>query len=312
MLHILLTILKMIGIIILTLIGIIALLILLIIFTPLKYELKGDSEGDLDSLKLDARFSFFVHLITVNVQYFEQNLSWQLRIAWKKISSKNDTSGKELETHSAKHLPSSDDKKPTKKQIGDNDKKTTTSIKNLPENNASSDASKILPEKENKTDKDDSSLSDKIDKLINKIKCTFSKICDMIYSVKEKKDLVIDFLNEEHHRAAFLKLLTELKKLIKKLKPKSIKGTISFGFDDPSITGKVLGGISLIYPYIQKNLTINADFENKTLVGDLYIKGKVRISMFLALLLNLIMNKNVRITISHILKLIKTLKQGGN
>lgn len=161
------------------------------------------------------------------------------------------------------------------------------------------------------TESEKTLFTDKVNIFIDKIKCTLSKIYAMIESVIEKKNLVADFLSEDHHNAAFMKLLSEIKKLFKKLKPKALKGHILFGFDDPSITGKVLGCISLFYPYIEKNLTITADFENKKLVGNININGRLRISMFLAFLLNLIINKNVRITISDILSLIKKLKQGG-
>ena len=51
MLHILILILKIIGIIIAVILGILLLLIAIFLFVPVHYEVQGRCDGDLDSLK---------------------------------------------------------------------------------------------------------------------------------------------------------------------------------------------------------------------------------------------------------------------
>lgn len=325
MLHILLTLLKIIGILILSIIGICILLVLLVIFTPLRYELSGDFKGDLDSLNINARFSFFMRLINVRIQFHEKKLEWQARLAWKHLGSEKssgDEQNDSLENATVSKVSPIKEELPVTKTdekvlLNETVEKTVVDDSKRNDNTTKKTAPKIAAKKEDKKEdneenkKEKSSLNDKINSFVEKIKCTSSKICDMIDLVKEKTKVVTEFINNEQHRAALKKLFIEVKKLFKKLIPKKLKGTITFGFDDPGTTGKVLAGISLLYPYIKDNLNIYTDFEGKKLVGDLYIKGRIRISMFLAFLLNLVLNKNVRITISHILKIVKSLKQGG-
>lgn len=327
MLHILLLLLKIIGIIIASVFGILLLFILLLLFTPLHYEITGNSCENLNSLKLNAQISFFVRLIRIKMEYQENELYWKICLAWKKIS--NETSSKQG-TQKQKTLES----KTTESKVPDS-KTTDSKVSNSKTSDSKVSDSKISDSKVSECEtqnykasnheatkheatqkadaeqKSDYKTESFIEKFIEKLKCTFTKIYDMITLLKEKTDAFMDFFNNETHRTAFLKALIEIKRLLKKLKPKKLNGTILFGFEDPSVTGKVLGGISILYPYIQDNLTISADFETKRLSGDLFIKGRIRVSMFLTFLFHMIINKDVRITFRNILKLINELKQGG-
>ena len=294
----LLLLLKIIGIIILSILGIFLLFILLLIFTPIRYELKGECTGNLDSLDFNAKLSFFIRLITVRIQYHENQLVWKVRLAWKKITSESDSAEKKSDTLFSAEQPEK--------------KATAVSVKKVSESSINKDFTHNAKGTSSQEQKTNTGFTEKIETLIKKIKCTFTKICAMINALKEKTDEITAFLSNETHKAAFQKLLSEIRKLFKKLKPKKWDGVITFGFDDPSVTGKVLGGISILYPYIQDNLIVNADFDKKMLSGNLDVKGRIRLSIFLSFLLHLIVNKNVRVTISHILKLIKKFKQGGH
>jgi hypothetical protein len=70
-----------------------------------------------------------------------------------------------------------------------------------------------------------------------------------------------------------------MKRLIKPLKPKEFNLKCSFGFDDPSITGSVLGaahavcGIYGLYDHV----SITADFEKKYLSYESQVIGKIRL-----------------------------------
>lgn len=351
MLHVLLVIIKVIGIIILSIIGLLLFGLLLIIFTPLRYEVEGKCTGDIDSLKLNARFSFLLRLFQFTIQYKEKESSWQARIAWKQIGSAKETasSSEQAEpehTIPAKETPSkSPDKSPA---LVESSQKETVAAAPKSESSEATDVSKTessektevskkvehsekasqskkteqakktsqpkkteqskkakQSETNTKVQEDKKSFSEKIDAVIDKIKCTIQKICDKINQIEEIKETAILFIEDEDHKIAFTRLLSELKRLSKKLKPKRLKSNIRFGFENPSLTGKLLAGVSMIYPYIKDNIQLTADFEEKIFDGDIYIKGKLRISTILSFALRLIINKSVRITITHITKLVK-------
>lgn len=319
MLHILLLLLKILGIILLAVLGIVFLLILTLLFAPLRYELKGSSSGDLSSLNVQAKATFLVRIIRGYVQYQEEKLTWKLHLAWKIFSNQ------EIETNVSENEKESETKKAAlsisedqaahsiSERISDSTLKEPITqektVENKQENKTVSENSKNKTEKiSSETKKGNAADSKKaktgilkkIERLFQKLKCTFGKIYDMMFSLKEKTDEITNFINDETHKSAFFKFLLELKCFLKKIKPKVLDGEISFGFEDPSITGRVLGGISMLYPYLQEHLNISADFEEKTLSGKLYIKGRIRLSMILSFLVHLFLDKTVRITIHHI------------
>ena len=107
-------------------------------------------------------------------------------------------------------------------------------------------------------------------------------------------------MTNEIHQAAFLKVVSELKRLLLRLRPQKIVGEIEFGFDDPAWTGQALAGISILYPYFADCFQVIPDFEEKKLRGQIEIKGKITAKNFVALGLHVILDKNVRMTLRHI------------
>lgn len=116
----------------------------------------------------------------------------------------------------------------------------------------------------------------------------------------EKKEKVIEFLNHEIHRNAFTKTRDEGIRLFRFLKPRRLRGRIRYGFEDPYITGKVLAGAGMLYPFYGGMLVIEPDFEEKIFEGEFYIKGCVRGIYAAIVFLNLILNKDMRTTYKHI------------
>ena len=84
---------------------------------------------------------------------------------------------------------------------------------------------------------------------------------------------------------------------------KEIFTEIHFGFEDPSVTGYVLAGLSMVYPLIGEHTDITPDFENQVLQGKLSARGKLRIIHLAVLILKLLADKNVRITYQHFKKI---------
>ena len=85
MLHILLLILKIIGIILAVILGILVLLACIVVFVPVRYELKGKGSGPFSTLKVKGKVTWLFSLVRADIYYKENKLKWRLRIAWKKI-----------------------------------------------------------------------------------------------------------------------------------------------------------------------------------------------------------------------------------
>lgn len=140
--------------------------------------------------------------------------------------------------------------------------------------------------------------------VFEKIKYTFSKICDKIKILSEKAELVSAFLENEAHQLAFWKLAGELKKLLLRLKPKKLQGELRFGFEDPSLTGKVQAGLSMLYPYLEE-ISFYPDFENKVLDGEVSVQGAARLWPMAVFAWNMVWSRDVRRTVLDVKKLIR-------
>lgn len=372
MVHIILTILKIIGWILLAVLGVIVLLSCVMLFTPLRYEIRAKCDGRLSTLEGGVKFSYFLHLISGSVRYADKKLVWKLRIAWKKLGSEKEAAeavketadevgdvfetGLEiadeagdvfetglkavdeaegradeagfLETEESEENPdmkteSADGMSAGNLDISDSKSESAADLKSenvtgtiredsIPKENERE------PEIQQKTDRQENikkenarrknawqekapkeNLSDRLDHFFEKISCKSEAICGKIKELIRKKEIVMDFLTNEIHKAAFMKVISEIKRLLGRLKPQRINGNLEFGFEDPALTGKVLAGLSILYPYTGDNLQVTPQFEDKILKGDIYIKGSAAAKLFASMGLRLLLNKNIRTTIKH-------------
>ena len=152
-------------------------------------------------------------------------------------------------------------------------------------------------------------LSDKVAAVLEKIEYTFDRMCAKIELLSAKAEIVTEFLSDDVHQSAFLKCLAELKKLLFRLRPKQCRGMIRFGFEDPSLTGKVLAGASMLYPYWGEHVYCCPDFEEKVLEGEVSVKGSLRILPAAVMGWNLLWSRNVRRTVLDAKRMISKLRK---
>ena len=131
---------------------------------------------------------------------------------------------------------------------------------------------------------------------IQKIKCTFRKLCDKIKALSGKKEKLEEFLRDEVHKGAYHKCKKEFFRLMKHLKPKKADVRIVYGFDDPYYTGQALAVFSVLYPFVGGCISVTPDFEHQVLKGSAYLKGKIYLWHFVQSGWKLIWNRNVRQT----------------
>ncbi len=295
MLHILLCILKIIGWILLAIIGIIVLLISILLFAPVRYKLTAKMYGKPETLFIDLNFNWLFHLMRGHVLYDKEKLDWCMKAAWKNFSNEDEEKEESVleEDFMDKGQITESLSKPQK------DNSITPVI----------EEEKVFykeekKETENPSKKKKYNFSEKIRGVLEKIKYTFQKMCATIKSVQKKKDYVERFLKNKTHRRAWDLLFRQIKKLVRRIKPKKISGDIEFGTEDPALTGKILALVSMIYPFTGEHIEIKPDFDEKKLNVDVFVSGRVYSVSFIYLALRLIISKDVRLTYKHIRKLI--------
>ena len=287
MLHILLGLLKIIGILLAVILGIILLVVLVVLFAALRYEVTATADNDIKSLNADISFSWLFRLISGYVKYQEEKVDWQVRIAWKKLNVP-----KEDNAH-----PVNADVEEIAKDVIENSEDTAKEITTEVVNEVKEEVSQNRTETVNTVKKAKK-------KTKKKIGCSFQKISDKIKEITDLKDKIVAFLTAETHKKAFQKLLKELLRLLKKLKPKKLKANVEYGFEDPYKTGSILAYLSMLYPFYGDNINIVPRFTEKVIKGDIFIKGRIRISYMANMGIRLILDKHIRLTIKEIMKLI--------
>lgn len=306
MLHILLTILKIIGITLLILIGIILTLLLLILFVPIRYRVRGQK----DDVTMTARckvtwlFGFLTFWFLCEDQVTQKKLKVlgiDLFHVIEKCKQKKKLKKKKLEKK--KNTGSTDkcDKiADTKEKHSDAEHKTSEMM------DSSADDSSIEEKESKKVSK--KTLSERIRAVLEKIKSLpsllkekFQKIKLTIANIYDKIDYWKEFLSDDRTKAALILVKDHLIKLVKHIFPKKISGNVTFGFEDPYQTGQVLAGVSVIYPWYAEHLNICPDFTKKVLIGDLDLKGRVYLFYVLKSALVIFFNKNIQYVI-HIFR----------
>lgn len=308
MLHTLFLILKIIGIILAVILGLVLLVICIVLFVPICYRADLHGSGSAKELTVHAKVSFLFGLIKAVFALENGKTDLSVRIAWKKLGDSDpvedkakDRDGEMPKPEKKAVMQKSQTIQKEEQQDGTPNRITDKAVEDETEKIEKTEQSaKIYPEstekkqRKKKERKEDSDSASKIEQITEKIKCTYRKFCDKINQITEKKDKISDFLADETHKNAFLKLTNEAFHLLKILKPKKIQGEITFGFEDPSLTGRILAWISMIYPWIGEHTDITPDFEHRTLSGDLRIRGRLYVITLVVTAIRLILSKAVR------------------
>ena len=87
MLHILLLLLKIIGIMVLIILGVLVLSVCVVLFVPLRYQGEAVIKDGLESLKAHLKFSWFLHLVSGYIIYENKKMDWRVRVLWKKVNT---------------------------------------------------------------------------------------------------------------------------------------------------------------------------------------------------------------------------------
>ncbi len=117
--------------------------------------------------------------------------------------------------------------------------------------------------------------------------------------LKRKWENLKKFFRSKMFREALLHAKKEVLHFLKKAAPKKVTGTVTFGFDDPALTGETLGILGMVYGKLPKELSIRPDFEHEILRGNVQLKGSFQLVTAAGIALRLFRDQNLRKTIRH-------------
>lgn len=106
-------------------------------------------------------------------------------------------------------------------------------------------------------------------------------------------------------QSAFLKAKDSFIKLMKAFLPKNWMIAGKVGFEDPALTGEIMGIISVCYPYFGKHVDLQFNFEEEILETKAWMKGKIRPFYLIFHIILFFTNR-------HVLRFIKMIKNSNS
>ena len=280
MIGILLTALKIIGIVILAIIALALLIILMVLFIPVRYKGKVYFK-EVPDIALSV--TWFFKFLSLNITY-KDGLDIIGKVGWlfKVYSNHDDDTDTNEETEDYKS-----EVRETADTVNEN-KKEDISVDNTNKSNVITEKKENL-EAENKIkalDKQEKKQSKKKKSKSNKKKSTAKKESKLDKLINKAKDIHY-LLTEEENKKTLLRMLEKTKNLLVHILPKRIVGFFKFGFDDPSTTGQVLEAVAIFYPLYRDDFKIVPMFYDEIIEVDISFKGRLRV--FYALYIGLIL-----------------------
>lgn len=321
MIHILFMILKALGILLLVLLFLVLLIVCTVLFLPFCYraQVLKEEEG-FACVKASGRVSWLFGAVALTASYEEQKPEAQILLfgasleTWKRRLKKirrgeaSVPRTEENETENALEAEkTAEQKAPDQKEK----QQKVTAQKEQPEQEQEPDAPKksILERFFGRIEY----LPEKLLNLASRLLQTAFRLLELPFRLLEKLEQKIQagrrlkrkwesvkkFFRSKMFREALLHAKKEVLYFLKKAAPKKVTGTVRFGFNDPALTGETLGILGMIYGKLPKDLSVQPDFEQEILRGDVRMKGSFQAVTAAGIALRLFRDQNLRKTIRH-------------
>lgn len=321
MIHILFMILKALGILLLVLLFLVLLIVCTVLFLPFCYraQVLKEEEG-FACVKASGRVSWLFGAVALTASYEEQKPEAQILLfgasleTWKRRLKKirrGEASVPRTEENETENTPEAEKTAEQKEPDQTEKQQKVTAQKEQPEQEQEPDAPKksILERFFGRIEY----LPEKLLNLASRLLQTAFRLLELPFRLLEKLEQKIQagrrlkrkwesvkkFFRSKMFREALLHAKKEVLYFLKKAAPKKVTGTVRFGFDDPALTGETLGILGMIYGKLPKDLSIQPDFEQEILQGDVRMKGSFQAVTAAGITLRLFRDQNLRKTIRH-------------
>ena len=321
MLHIIIFILKIIGILLLVILGLILLLVSSVLFVPITYKVRAERKDGVIEVRAVAGWMF--RLFSVHYRLHTNQEPMQIlqgRIlgipVWKPLEPKKEKPKKAEKKSKAKQSePKQMEPKQLeqKAEVKSSDKAKERLKKDLTPGTAVATVPQPEPEVSRQEQPQDKQAQTKpprqsiLKKLLYAIRRIYGKITAIgrglfslvvkLLHMPEKASETIgtltDFWNLEENVKARESIWRELKFLWKHSRPRKADLTLHFGFEDPSWTGQCMGVLSILNVWYPGRIFLKPEFEQEIFEGTLYIKGHMMLAVPLLSIFRLWRDENV-------------------
>lgn len=316
-LSIILTILKILGIILIAIVGLLLAIILLVVFVPIRYKAAVARTGIIDDPPVQAKgyVSWLLHIIHVSFGYPGEVIC-KVRLfgipiiripdskrnnnekSLKKITKEKSSKEKE------KKEKSSNENNNGEEVSKDNENESIDLTVNSNEDHSTNDSQDFFEDLEEDTeDSTDNTVSfwEKITTFVNKVKCTIVSCCDKIKAVfsninnaKKNVHYYHTILTSDLFERTFEKTRKKLLRLLKEILPRKFEISLEVGFDDPYTTGELLAIAGIMYPIFGEHLIVLGNFEESVIRGAGRLKGRIFVFSFIKIGLYYLFDRDLK------------------
>jgi hypothetical protein len=286
--HILLLILKAIGILILVLLGLVLAVVCLVLFVPVCYEAGGSwkdkpaGKGKISwlfgAVSLSAGYDGDESGLTAGVRLFGQKL-WEMGEEKETPKAPWPLDEETLRGTDAERKEPKDRKKPEEKETA------------LWEENQQP---RPEPEDKRHTEHKKKDVFGRIKVFLEKLKFSFQSFCDKLKNIQNIAEEKKAWLVDEENQASLKLLWKQTGRFLRHVCPRGGEGSVTFGFEEPYLTGQVLSAAALIYPFFEGNLEICPVFDDTVFEAEGSFKGRIRAGYLLWLGLGILRDGHTR------------------
>lgn len=306
---IILKILMVIGILLLVLLGLALAVLLLVLFVPLVYRASGNKDGEKKELRAKVRWLF--GLLRADYCYPEPG-RFTVKLLWIKLYD----SGQDNEKGSKKNHRKKKGGQRTDSESPDGEQNTpvshvepeTAGTENPPEPPAASERAVKSPgsgqdegqrEAEKAAPASETSVSQKLQHRIEKIRYTIRDKYDKIKKIWENISYYAELLREENTLALWGHVKIRLLKILKSIRPRHIKADVLFGADSPDTTGYAFGVYGMLSPFLGSKVCLTPDFTQAILEGRFEVSGHITVSVILWNALKVVFDRKLHLFIKR-------------
>lgn len=288
MLHVVLLILKIIGLIILGILGLLLGIMLLVLLVPVRYRVDGSYYGKPGGT---ARITWLLHILSIRIT-FEEDIDAAFRVLGYRLFRKSKEREKTVED-AAETV-----KAPGEAIIRHVEDPLFSRDSDPVENMNNEELDELVQIQELPNGKQ-VRRTNRIGLIVKKIKFLLKQVYEALKNIKNTYMRVSEFLKSEENQKTLKLILRQIKAIVRHILPRKASGTVTFGFDDPYTTGQVLSAASIFYAWYGQQIVLVPMFEQVILEGELRVKGRIRVGTLLWRGLLVYLNRNFRVLLKR-------------
>lgn len=309
--HIVLSILAVLGGILLALLLLVLLLLAALLFVPFRYRIRAEKEAE---VKADIRIHWLLHAAAVRIAYAAEGLQWTVRvfgIPIKRSGGKSEEAETETgeaeaaEGTAADKAPETGAAEPAEikpdvaEPGGTNpaeaklnaakpaDPETPIGMTDAPGADAVVKDGSEPEEAEPPKGSFVSRIRKKLRGLWETARCLYELFI-------RKKNLLRDYLKKKSVKKAWNTVWDATKWLLLHIAPQKLSGSVVFGSGDPAVTGQAAAAAGMLYPLYGERFSFLPDFEEPGLRGSVDCAGRIRLFGILVRAVRLYRDQNLR------------------